>query len=88
MAHLGPWGFPECAPGDSGGFPEGYLGEGAGELGGLGWTVKVGYHVASKRPSDRSPHARVAVKQKEGWLSRWYRARAAQRRRRRPAEPP
>ena len=39
-------------------------------------------------PETSGGHARVAVKQKEGWLSRWYRARAAQRRRRRPAEPP
>ena len=39
-------------------------------------------------PETSGDHARVAVKQKEGWLSRWYRARAAQRRQRRPAEPP
>ena len=35
-AHLGPWGFPECAPWDSGGFPEGYFGEGAGRARGGG----------------------------------------------------
>ena len=39
-------------------------------------------------PETSGDHARVAVKQKAGRLSRWYRARAAQRRRRRPAEPP
>ena len=43
---------------------------------------------ARMAPETSGGHARVAVKQKEGWLSRWYRARAAQRRRRRAAEPP
>ena len=48
-------GCPKGYFGEGAGVPRGVFGGGGWGTGGLGWTVKVGYHVASKRPSDRSP---------------------------------